>query len=72
MTDIQMYPDGRMDSKNAAKYLGFSPATLATWRCRKIGPCYIRRGKIFYRKADLDKFITDGFVITEPLYPTIN
>jgi len=55
--EINMFPDGRLDSKNAAIYLGFSEKTLAMMRCQGTGPEYIKRGRIFYFKTDLDKWV---------------
>ena len=57
---IQTLPDGRMTAKNAAAYLGLSPKTLAMMRCRGNGPTYIRRGRIFYFRQDLDAWINDA------------
>jgi hypothetical protein len=52
--DLMIYPDGRLDSVNAAKYIGAKPKTLAQWRCEGKGPQFIKRGRIFYFKEDLD------------------
>jgi len=46
-----------MDTKNAATYCGLSPKTLAIKRCKGTGPKYIKRGRIFYFKADLDEWL---------------
>lgn len=55
---IRILPDGRMDRKNAAKYLGFSPKTLAIWHSQGTGPrCVKVRGLAFYFKDDLDAVI---------------
>lgn len=54
---IQLYPDGRMDGKNAARYLGLKEKTLAMMRSNGTGPCFIKRGKIFYFKEDLDTWL---------------
>ena len=56
-TDIFMYPDGRMTTKSAAAYLGLSVKTLAMKRCLGTGPKFIRQGRIFYYKDDLDEWI---------------
>ena len=57
---IQVFPDGRMDVKNASLYLGLSSKTLAMWRCEGKGPKFIKRGRVFYFKEDLDSWIQDG------------
>lgn len=51
---IEMFPDGRMDSKNAALYLGLKEKTLAMMRGNGKGPKFIKRGRIFYFREDLD------------------
>jgi hypothetical protein len=59
--EFEIFPDGRLNSLNAAKYLGISPKTLAMLRCRGESPEYIKRGRIFYFKEDLDSWlISDG------------
>ena len=52
--EVITYPDGRLDVKNAARYLGLSEKTLAMMRSNGTGPQFIKRGKIFYFKGDLD------------------
>jgi hypothetical protein len=41
---IVVYPDGRLDSENAARFLGFSPKTLAMMRTAGTGPKFVKRG----------------------------
>jgi hypothetical protein len=54
---VRVLPDGRMDSNNAAKYLGRAPKTLAMWRLEGIGPPWIKcGGRIFYFKDNLDTY----------------
>jgi hypothetical protein len=57
---IAVFPDGRMDTRNASLYLGLSSKTLAMWRCQGIGPKFIKRGRIFYFKEDMDAWIQAG------------
>ena len=58
---IQIFPDGRLDVKNAARYLGLKEKTLAMMRSHGTGPCFIKRGRIFYFKEDLDTWLkADG------------
>ena len=55
---ITVLPDGRMSRKNAALYLGVTPATLAKWFLLKKGPASkLMSGLRFYYRADLDAFI---------------
>lgn len=58
--NIMIYPDGRMDRKNAALYLGLSAKTLAMYACKGKGPRYIRRGRIFYFQNDLDEWLREA------------
>lgn len=62
MTDIVVLPDGRMDRRSAAAYLGNAPKTLAQWASKGIGPKFIKRGRVWYFKSDLDAWIAGGSV----------
>src|SRR5271167_4491089 len=53
-----MLPDGRMDTANAARYLGCSTKTLAHWRCSGTGPRFTKPGRVFYAQSDLDAWIS--------------
>jgi hypothetical protein len=54
----QFLPDGRANTRNAAIYLGTGAKTMTDWRAKGIGPRFRKvRGKIFYFKTDLDRFI---------------
>jgi hypothetical protein len=52
-----MLPDGRMTTVAAAGYLGLSVKTLAMKRCDGTGPKFVKRGRIFYYRADLDDWL---------------
>jgi predicted DNA-binding transcriptional regulator AlpA len=54
------YPDGRMNTSSAAQYLGLSEKTLAHMRSAGKGPRFIKRGRIFYYKADVDAWLEAG------------
>lgn len=61
---VCMFPDGRLDVKNAARYLGLKEKTLAGMRSNGTGPYFIKRGRIFYFKEDLDNWLnSDGKLI---------
>ena len=60
MVSVKIYPDGRMNTKNAALYLGFEEKTLAMKRSDGTGPSFIKRGRIFYFKEDLDAWINEA------------
>ncbi|MGB0843935.1 MAG: helix-turn-helix transcriptional regulator [Alphaproteobacteria bacterium] len=54
-----VHPDGRMDRKNAAIYLGCAPKTLADWAMKGKGPSYLKLGgKIFYFTKDLEAWVS--------------
>ncbi len=57
---VVVLADGRMDRKNAARYTGLSVKTLAMYACRGIGPRYVKRGRVFYFRDDLDAWINAG------------
>ncbi len=59
MVLVKMYPDGRMDTRNAALYLGLEEKTLAMKRSDGTGPQFIKRGRIFYFKEDLEAWINE-------------
>jgi len=54
---VLVYPDGRMDTRNTAIYCGLSPKTLAIKRCDGTGPPFIKRGKVFYFRDDVDAWL---------------
>lgn len=58
--EVLVLPDGRVDSKNAAAFLGLSEKTLAMKRSSGKGPKYLKRGRIFYFVQDLESWIKDG------------
>lgn len=57
---ISIFPDGRMDAKNAATYLGLAVKTLAMMRSSGTSPKFIKRGRIFYFQNDLDEWLLAG------------
>jgi hypothetical protein len=58
--EVIVLPDGRMDAKNAASYVGLSPKTLAMMRCAGTGPKFVKRGRVFYYLQDLDEWLMAG------------
>jgi predicted DNA-binding transcriptional regulator AlpA len=50
-------PDGRLNTKSASTYLGLSMKTLAMMRTKGSGPKFIKRGRIFYYRSDLDEWL---------------
>ncbi len=57
---VRLYPDGRLDCTSAAAYLGLNEKTLANYRCKGIGPKFVKRGRVFYFKKDLDDWLNAG------------
>jgi len=62
--EILVLPDGRMDTGNAAGYIGVAEKTLAMWRCQGTGPRFIKRGRVFYYKEDLDEWLGQATRVT--------
>ena len=60
--EVLVLPDGRLDAKNAAAYLGLSPATLAMHRSQGRGPAFVKRGRVCYFQDDLDEWLRAGKV----------
>lgn len=60
--NISVLPDGRMNAKTAAAYVGLSVQTMAIKRCDGTGPKFVKRGRIFYYRADLDEWLRAGRV----------
>ncbi len=56
---VVTFPDGRLDSKNAALYLGLSSKTLAMMRSAGTGPRFVKRGRIFYFLDDLKAWMDE-------------
>lgn len=68
-TTIKELPDGRMDTENAARYVGLSPKTMANQRALGLGPQYIkggysRTGRVWYLRKDLDAYLRTNVVET--------
>ncbi|MFO1103042.1 MAG: helix-turn-helix domain-containing protein [Methylocystis sp.] len=56
---VVVYPDGRLDTENAARFLGLSPKTLAIMRSNGSGPRFVKRGRVFYFLDDLQAWVTE-------------
>jgi hypothetical protein len=51
-----------LNDEQAAEQLGVSPATLRSWRCRGIGPNFVKMGAgkkspVRYSASDIEQFI---------------
>lgn len=47
-----------MSTKDAAAYVGLSEKTLAIKRCDGTGPPFVKLGRIFYFREDLDRWLS--------------
>jgi len=56
---VVVFPDGRLDTENAARFLGLSPKTLAIMRSAGVGPRFVKRGRVFYFLEDLQACIAE-------------
>ena len=55
---VRVLPDGRIDRRNAAKYVGRTPKTLAMWQMEGRGPkSVLVGGRRYYYQDVLDAFI---------------
>ena len=55
---VRVLPDGRMDSENAARYIGIAAQTLRVWALRGKAPAPKKvAGRNYYYRSDLDAFI---------------
>jgi Helix-turn-helix domain len=66
---VVILPDGRMNRKNAALYLGLSEKTLAMHASRGTGPAFIKPGRVFYFRDDLDDWLKAAPSGGRPLRP---
>jgi hypothetical protein len=55
--DVVILPDGRMDRKNASRYLGLAEKTLAMHASRGTGPNFVKRGRVWYYRDALDDWL---------------
>jgi hypothetical protein len=58
---VRVTPDGRVNRRDAALYLGCEKKTLTMWKSQGKGPRSVKvGGRDFYFVDDLDAFIRDG------------
>ncbi|MCH9695190.1 MAG: helix-turn-helix domain-containing protein [Gammaproteobacteria bacterium] len=47
-----------LTAADAASYVGYTTNTLAQYRCRRLGPSYMKaRGRVLYAVEDLDNWV---------------
>lgn len=64
ISQVEVLPDGRMDRKNAAAYIGLSIKTLAMKASAGTGPKFVKLGKVWYWKQDIDAWLSAGGVLS--------
>ena len=70
---VFIHPDGRMDRKNTALYLGCAAKTLADWASKGTGPAYVMvGGRAFYFREDLDIWIASRRAASNSNRPHLN
>jgi len=57
---VPMTPDGRLTTDGAAHYVGLSRKTMAQMRSEGRGPRYIKLGRVFYFREDLDEWLSQA------------
>ena len=55
----------KLNTQEAADFLGLRASTLEAWRCRKLGPRYAKLGRrVLYDQNDLEIWFASRSVIT--------
>ena len=55
---VRVLPDGRLDRRNSAKYIGVAEKTMAMWQTCGKGPRSVKvGGRRYSYKSDLDAYI---------------
>ena len=57
---VVAFPDGRLNTDNAARFLGLSTKTLAIMRSNGTGPRFMKRGRVFYFLDDLQAWVSEA------------
>lgn len=53
-----------IETRAAAKLLGYTAHTLKKWRVDGKGPAYYKvRGKVFYKREELEAFLANDVVV---------
>lgn len=55
----------KLNTHQAAAFLGLKPCTLEAWRCRKIGPRYSKLGsRVMYDESELETWFAAKSIMT--------
>ena len=58
---IRVLPDGRVNRRDSAAYIGISPKTMAMWLTQGKGPAsFLVGGRRFSYIEELDRYIEEG------------
>ncbi len=56
-----------LTSAEVANRYGWHRGTLANWRCKGVGPPYVRfGGRVYYRTSAIDEFLAQCTVVPRP------
>ncbi len=62
----------KLNTEEAAEFLGVKPCTLEVWRCKKKGPRYSKLGsRVMYDQAELEAYFTSRAIHTRDTAPQI-
>jgi uncharacterized protein YjcR len=65
-------PAKKLNTKEAAEFLGVKPNTLEVWRTKKKGPKYSKIGsRVLYDINDLEEYFTSRSVHTKDTAPQL-
>ena len=67
-----MIPKQKLNTQEAAAYLGIQPNTLEVWRCKHKGPRYAKLGsRVMYDIEDLEDWFASRCVHTRDSAPQL-
>ena len=65
-------PNKKLNTQEAAAFLGIKPCTLELWRCKKKGPRYSKLGsRVMYDQAELELWFASRSVHTTDSAPQL-
>lgn len=66
-------PNKKLNTREAAEFLGVKPCTLELWRCRKKGPRYSKLGsRVMYDLSELEAWFASQSVHTIDTVPQLS
>lgn len=65
-------PNKKLNTEEAAAFLGVRPCTLEVWRCKKKGPKYSKLGsRVMYDQTELETYFASRSVHTVDTAPQL-